>query len=288
MKRAGSEKVAGESSEYAYGSEALYARVSRVVSLVPSVTESLFDIDLGERVVGVTDYCTRPADRVARLPHVGGTKTPDIDHILALRPELVFASREENRKQDVERLQAAGIPVWVTHPQTVQDVFNLLWDIMNAFETTVMVPRVRLIEYTYDWVRNSEKNREGTSCRVFVPIWNDPLMTVSDQTYTHDLLEVCGGQNVFADRRDSRYPQVTLEAVEAAQPDLILLPDEPYTFTEAERGQFAALDIPAARSGRIIFADGSLLTWPGTRVAYALNDLPRLLYPMDEERGTRN
>ncbi len=281
----------------------------RIVSLVPSMTESLFDIGLGDRVVGVTDYCIHPADQVARLPRIGGTKNPDIDAILALNPDLIFVNQEENRLEDFQKLKAAGVPVWVTFPQTVQDVFNMLWAIMDVFHVTEMVPRVRLIEYQHDWINaiSEQRDNDGDVVKVFVPIWDDPLMTFNADTYTHDLLRVCGGTNVFADRdrkyplkvdlgeagaipaddprvqgRDTRYPRVTLAEVEAAQPDVILLPSEPYLFTEAHLPQFKALDVPAAKNDRIHLVDGTLLTWHGTRLAYALNDLPDLFFPVDK------
>lgn len=274
----------------------------RVVSLVPSTTESLFDLNLGTRVVGVTDYCVRPADGVAHLPHIGGTKNPDIQAIRALNPDLVMANQEENRREDVEALQAAGIPVWVTFPRTVADTFNFLWNIMYVFDETSMVPRVRLIEQTMDWVQGVTKANEDYPCRVFVPIWYDPLMTFNADTYSHDVLRVCGGTNVFAGRerrfpleadlgqapalpaddprvvgRDLRYPRISMAEVEAAQPDVILLPDEPFTFTAEHIPLFQQLDVPAVRHNRIHLVDGSLLTWHGTRLGHALTLLPELL-----------
>jgi ABC-type Fe3+-hydroxamate transport system substrate-binding protein len=139
---------------------------------------------------------------------------------------------------------------------------------------------------------------------VFCPIWLDPLMTINQETYVHDVIRVCGGTNVFAERvrqyplaadlgtaeplapddprvinRDTRYPRVTWEEVEAAQPDVILLPDEPFAFNASHIPLFAALNVPAARTGRIHLVDGSLLTWHGTRVAFAFDVLPRLLRP---------
>lgn len=268
-----------QASTYTYNMTAPVTQPpQRVVSLVPSVTESLFDLNLGSRLVAVTDYCARPADGVATLPRIGGTKNPDLRRIIDLKPDLVFANQEENRKQDVEALQAAGIPVWVTFPRTVQDALNLLWNIMYAFEETSMVPRVRLIEWTLDWVGGVSRAREDKITRVFVPIWMKPLMTISADTYAHDLLRVCGGTNVFA-AHTSRYPQVTLQEVEMAQPDVILLPSEPFAFDESHVPTFAALDVPAARRGRIHLVDGSLLTWHGTRLAYALDTFPALLAP---------
>jgi len=279
--------MASSDSQYKHGMDIPIATpATRVVSLVPSLTESLFDLNLGNRIVGITDYCTRPADKLVHLPRVGGVKNPNLEHILALQPDLVFASQEENSKSTVEALQAAGIPVWVTFPKTVPDVFNLLWNIMDVFDEATMVPRVRLMEYTYDWVSNSVKTQRGAPSRVFAPIWFDPIMTITADTYAHDLIEVCGGRNVFADYHSegddaekARYPQVTLAEVVAAQPEVILLPDEPYKFTEDDRARFATLDVPATHNQRIYLVDGSLLTWPGTRVVYALTDLPPLLAP---------
>lgn len=247
----------------------------RVVSLVPSVTESLFDLNLGGRLIAITDYCVHPADGVARLLRIGGTKNPDVAQIIALGPDLVIANHEENRKTDVEALQAAGIPVWVTYPRTVRDAFNLLWNIMHVFDEPSMVERVRAIEWTCDWLERMVETRP-TMPRVFVPIWFDPLMTFTADTYAHDLIRVCGGQPVFGGL-EGRYPRITLEDVASAQPEIILLPSEPYAFTEAHVPLFAALDVPAARSGQIHLVDGSLITWHGTRIARAFDVLPRLL-----------
>ncbi len=291
-----------DANTYTYEMEAPVTQPPRrVVSLVPSVTESLFDLNLGDRLAGVTDYCIYPADKVAALPRVGGTKDPDVERIIALQPDLVIANREENQRETVVHLQDAGIPVWVTFPRTVLEAINLLWNMMHVFDEPVMVPRVRLIEQTYDWVLRLAENR-AQPCRVFAPIWLDPLMTFNASTYCHDILRVCGGTNIFADRerryplaadvgqavpyaaddpraagRDTRYPRVTLDEVVAAQPDVILLPSEPYPFTEEHLPLFAGLDIPAARHNRVMLVDGTLLTWPGTRLAYALNTLPGLL-----------
>lgn len=291
---------------YSYNMEApVTTPPRRVVSLVPSVTESLFDLNLGDRLVAITDFCVYPAAGVAKLPRIGGTKNPDVRRIIELKPDLVIANQEENRKEDVVALQEAGVAVWVTFPRTVADAFNLLWNIMHTFDEPTMVPRIRLMEQTMDWIwRISEKKLEDNPCRVFVPIWLDPLMTFNADTYAHDLLRICGAINVFADRdrqyplkadlgqadplladdprrvgRDTRYPRVTIEEVVAAQPDMILLPSEPFQFSEEHIALFADLDIPAARNQQILLVDGSLLTWHGTRLAYALDTIPALLCP---------
>jgi ABC-type Fe3+-hydroxamate transport system substrate-binding protein len=179
---------------------------SGLCHLSPSITESLFDLTLGNRLVAITDYCVFPVEGVKHLPRIGGTKNPDIARIVELRPDLVIANQEENRKEDVAALRAARIPVWVTFPRTVSDTFNLLWNIMDVFDEPAMVPRVRLIEQTMDWVwRISEMRVEQEACRVFVPIWNEPLMTFNGDTYANDILRVCGAVNVFANR-ERLYP----------------------------------------------------------------------------------
>jgi len=271
----------------------------RVVSLVPSMTESLFELGLGDRLIAITDYCVHPEDQVAKLPRVGGTKNPDIAQIVEMQPDLVIMNQEENRKEDAEALQAAGISVWVTFPRTVREAFNLLWSIMDVFDDARMIERVRVIEWLCDWL---ERIEHEPPCRVFAPIWYDPLMTFNAETYAHDLLRVCGGTNVFAERqrqfplaadlgaaeslapddprvvgRDTRYPRVTMAEVEEMQPDVILLPSEPFLFDETHLSIFAALDVPAARSGSIHLIDGSLLTWHGTRMARALSEIPGFL-----------
>jgi len=273
----------------------------RIVSLVPSMTESLFDLNLGSRLVGRTDYCIYPEGLVDAIPSISGTKSIDVERVIALNPDLVIANKEENSKHNVEKLQDAGLAVWVTMPQTIQDVFNLLWNVMYVSEETTMSARVRIIEATYDYLHHiSEEKEETNPVKAFVPIWHEPLMTFNQHTYAHDVLRVLGGINVFAKRerryplaadlsldveadvlapddiRDTRYPRISIEEVVAMQPDVILLPDEPFKFNEAHIEIFHKLDIPAAKHNRIHLIDGSLLTWHGTRVAYAMDRLTEL------------
>ncbi len=272
----------------------------RVVSLVPSLTEALFDLDLGDRIVAITDYCTRPANRLHSILRVGGTKNPDVARIIALQPDMVLLNDEENRREDAAALHDANVPIWVTGPRTIFDALNLLWNIMAVFDHGTMSLRVREIERAYDY--NLAVSQTITPVRVFAPIWRDPWMTFNHATYAHDVVRICGGLNVFADRerqfpleadlgqaapypdddqrvagQDRRYPRITLDEVMAEQPEVVLLPDEPYAFGAAEADEFRALDIPAAHNERIHLIDGDLLTWYGTRVAYALRDLPALL-----------
>jgi ABC-type Fe3+-hydroxamate transport system substrate-binding protein len=215
---------------------------------------------------------------VASKAKVGREKDPDLDRIRALAPDLVVANIEENRRDVVEQLRAWGIPVWVTYPRTVSAGIALireLGEVTDAAEAGGALAD--------DLERRYRETRARTgarpAARVFCPIWRAPYMTISRDTYVHDMLAVCGGANVFAERAE-RYPTVTLDEVAAAVPDVILLPDEPYRFRAAHRADFEPYrTVPAVAGGRIHLVDGKLLSWYGPRIAEALERLPPLLAP---------
>ena len=256
----------------------------RIVSLVPSLTESLFALGLGGRVVGVTDWCVHPAEALKRVPKVGGTKDTNVEAVLALAPDLVIANHEENTRRVVERLEAAGLRVWLTYPRTVRAGAALLREMAVRLGATsraiadVVVPveeAVALAERVRPWKRP----------RVFCPIWRDPWMAVGRDTYVHSMIELCGGVNVFAERGDRRYPVVRLADVVEARPDVVLLPDEPYAFGSRDVAELMRLDLPAARAGRIHCVDGTWVSWYGPRIRPALNGL-RALLGADPAPGT--
>ncbi len=248
---------------------------ARIVCLVPSLTEALFELGLGDRVVGVTDWCVHPAKAVAALPKVGGTKNPRIPEITRLAPDLVIANHEENRRQDVEALLAAGIPVWVNYPRTVREGADLLAEMVQLGasaerEGAVVAPVLAAVE-------RAEGRRPAQGVPTFCPIWKGPWMSVGADTYAHDLLALCGAANVFADRQDRRYPRVKDHDLIAAQPELILLPDEPYAFTEKDVQELREMPLPAARNDRIHLIDGTWVSWYGPRIFRAIESLQSLI-----------
>lgn len=275
----------------------------RVVSLVPSITESMFTLGFGERVVGITDYCVHPSEALANLPRIGGTKNPRVEDILSLQPELVIANMEENTPQTVEALEAEGVQVWVTFPKTVQDAMDLLWTLVGLYMDKLAAIKLETLELTLDWARTAGMSQEPV--RYFCPIWFERLedgtpwwMTFNAQTYTNDLIGICGGENVFSGRerlyplgadlgrtepleqpdRDKRYPRVRLEEIVAANPTVVILPDEPFPFDDSLREEMCSLleDVDAVKNDRVFQVDGSLITWHGTRLALALRELPAL------------
>jgi len=249
----------------------------RIVSLVPSLTEALFSLGLGSLVVGVTEWCVHPAAGVADLPKLGGTKDPDLAAIVDLDPDLVIANHEENTERAVRELRRAGLDVWVTYPRAVEEGAALLRELaaLGADETALH----EVVEPVEAALEQARRARQGREVKLFCPIWRDPWMSVGADTFAHGMLEVCGGRNIFSDRRERRYPIVNLEDVEAAQPEVVLLPDEPYAFGPRDIEEIAQLDIPAARDGRIHVVDGTWVTWYGPRMRAALQELPKLLKP---------
>jgi ABC-type Fe3+-hydroxamate transport system substrate-binding protein len=169
---------------------------------------------------------------------------------------------EENTLEDIERLKEAGLPVFVTYPRTVAsaiDELETLAEMMGAAE------RAR---ESLDDARQELAKAPGERVRVFCPIWRRPWMTIGADTYIHDMLRVCGGDNVFADSLE-RYPEVTLDEVRAREPDVILLPDEPYPFEEKHKAEV----IEALGPVRIYLMDGKDLCWYGPRIGPAIRSL---------------
>ncbi len=267
----------------------LHAPPRRVVSLVPSDTLSVAALGCEGALVGRTDYCELPADVVARLPSVGGTKNPRVDAICDLSPDLVLANQEENTKGDVEELGRRGVRVYVAFPKRVADGFGHLARLARIFRVEGDAGVKDLVRAGYHALREAEQARATTRpLRTFCPIWMNPLMTIHGDTFISDMLDLCGAQNVFADRqrryplaadlgrakplppeklegRDVRYPRVTIEEVLARAPELVLLPDEPHPFSEQDAAEFRALDIPAAKLGTVLQTSGKDLCWYGAR-----------------------
>lgn len=231
----------------------------RVVSLVPSITETLFDLGAGDAVVGITDYCIFPAGLT--LPRVGGTKNPRIDDIRALAPDLVHMNSEENLRRHAEAIEAFA-PVVVTEPKTVADVAALITMLGDLHDR-----RTRAAELLAD-LEEEIRLAPQTPFTFACPIWKDPWMWCGGDTYVSSLIETRGGRNVL--RHRDRYPVLTLDDLATLHPDLIFLPDEPYLFTAAD-----AAEIPFAKV--IGPFPGHLLTWHGTRTILGLRFLRQTL-----------
>lgn len=254
----------------------------RIVSLVPSLTEWLFSVGLGDRVVGVTDYCIEPAAALAGLPRLRGTKNPDRERLVALQPDLVVADQEENRKRDVLALAGAGIPVYVTAIRSVADVPTQLGQLALALGVTERA--APYLEALRAAIAEAERTADRSPCPTLAFIWRDPWMAIGAETYAGDLLRLCGAANCGL-RLPGRYPRATLDAFLALRPALILLPSEPYPFGEDDRSAFTPYaEVPAVRMNQIQLCDGMLLTWPGPRTLSALRVFSALIAAAQERR----
>lgn len=242
----------------------------RIVSLVPSITESLAS-SVADRLVGVTDWCTHPQDLDdLGVTRVRGTKNPDLARIAGLRPDLVVANMEENRELDVRRLREGGIPVWVTRIEDVPTAFaslrRLFADVLQVTEPDWLTQAARL------W-SGELSTQEAT---VAVAIWRDPWMVVGRDTFTGDLLRRAGLANAFAAHKD-RYPHITLDQLDDPAFDAVLLPDEPYVFTAAD-GPAAFAAVPTH------LVSGRELTWYGPSLIQAHGSLTALRERLTAQR----
>jgi len=232
----------------------------RVVSLCPSITETLVAIGGLRSLAGVTRYCTRPKGMLWGVPRIGGTKTPDVGRILDLKPDVVFANAEENRREDVEALRAAGVEVDVTLPRRVAEVPPAIrrWGerLGTSEEAEALATR---IEARLEEIAASPA---PPPFRYAYWIWKDPWMTVSGDTYVADLIRLAGGVNVFGDE-PARYPAVTPAEALSRRPDVHVFPSEPYPFSEERHG--AAIARAFGGSMRRVFVDGDDFCWHGAR-----------------------
>lgn len=230
----------------------------RVVSLCPSLTETVADLGAGSALVGCTKFCVHPAELVERLPKVGGTKDPRIERVLELRPDLVLMNEEENRREDAEALAAAGVDCHVSFPKRVEDVPALIDDLgqrLGAVE--------RGAELSASLRAELERAAPaGTAPRVVYLIWRKPWMSVNGNTFISNLLAAGGLENALADDSE-RYPTLDPEALVDLHPDRVLLSSEPFPFADKHRDEL--VEATGWGPERFEFVDGERLSWHGTR-----------------------
>lgn len=238
---------------------------------MPSLTEALFAFGLAERVAGVTRYCVEPAEGVAAKAKVGGTKNVDVTLVKSLDADLVLANVEENTRQDVEALEAAGLRVFLTYARTVAEAIDELRTIAAITDTD---PTARdIVDEAQAELHDAlAANASRTPVPAFCPIWRNPWMTIGPQTYIHDVLRVCGAANVYGESHD-RYPLIDLSEVAARRPEIALLPDEPYRFGEKHMPEVIE-NLPGVR---IYLVDGKMLCWYGPRIAESLRRLQAII-----------
>jgi ABC-type Fe3+-hydroxamate transport system substrate-binding protein len=246
-------------------------RPQRVVSLCPSITETIVAIGGLRRLVAATRFCVRPEGLLWGLPRIGGTKNPDVARILDLAPDLVFANEEENRREDVEALRAAGIEVDVSFPRKVDEVPAAIrgWGRKLGEEAEGEALAGRIEEAL---VALRSEPPAGTF-RYAYWIWRNPWMAVSGDTYVSDLLALSGGVNVFGEEKE-RYPATAPEEALARGATVHFFPTEPFPFQEGKHG--AEVENLFGKIARRLFVPGDDLCWHGVRTLDGLRAVRKL------------
>ncbi|MBC3784089.1 ABC transporter substrate-binding protein [Spirosoma utsteinense] len=231
----------------------------RIVSVVPSQTELLFDLGLDTEVAGITRFCIHPADKVQAKTKVGGTKTLNLDQIHALQPDLILANKEENTREQIEALQRQ-YPVYVTDINTLPDALAMIRAVGG------LVGREHEAEAMAQQIASNLSSsfpHSSPPLSVAYFIWRKPYMVAASNTFIDAMLEAAGFRNAFASQ--TRYPEITSDDLRAAHPDLIFLSSEPYPFADKHRAELNAI-CPSAQA---LVVDGEVFSWYGSRLLRA-------------------
>ena len=251
----------------------------RIVSLCPSLTELVFDLGRGDELIGRTKFCIHPADRVESVEKVGGTKNPKIDRIIDLAPDIVLLNEEENRREDADALETAGIRCHVSFPHTALETAAMVRSIAAAIDASQQGDRIaRDIETRHERVVRAAEGRSPVSFAYL--IWREPWMTVNGDTFVSALIADAGGHNVFASGAD-RYPTITPIELRDASPDVVLLSTEPFPFKPSHAEELASLS--GLSRDRLRIVDGELLSWHGSRTPAGIDYAEQVI---DDARAT--
>lgn len=245
----------------------------RIISLCPSITDTLFELGLGERIVGRTRYCIHPVGGTDAAEIVGGTKQVNYDRINTLAPDLIIAEKEENPKDMVEQL-AEKYPVYVTNVESVAEALQMIRDVGGITGTSDAANKlVQQIEGAFQTIARVENQK------VAYLIWRKPYMVVGASTYINSMLTHIGWSNPFQNYVD-RYPAVTIEELRDAEPDFLFLSSEPFPFTEEHIGEFKDV----LSNTQIVLVDGEMFSWYGARMVKVPQYVNELIHKLRNEQ----
>ncbi len=243
---------------------------ARIVSLVPSITELLFDLELAGQIVGRTGFCTEPRDKVKKVAKVGGTKTIDVAKIKRLAPSHLVVNIDENPRPVIQDLARFVPHVIVTHPRGPADnlaLYRLLGGIFNRQAQAEAL----CAAFAKVWDEVHTATRAWPRQRVLYLIWKSPWMTVSEDTYIARMLAAVGW-DTWSPASNARYPSVDLTRAALANVDFVLLSSEPYSFSERHCVEILDL-VPEGSSTRVALIDGAMTSWYGSRAIRGLEYL---------------
>lgn len=229
-----------------------------VVSLVPSQTELLYELGLEKQILGQTLFCVHPEEHFKKATKVGGTKKLNLLKIEALNPDIIIANKEENNKEDIEAL-SAKFPVWVSDIQNLEDNYRFIQEMGDLFN------RIGQAQFINQLIRMSMAMFQAQSRLLgsaLYLIWKDPLMAAGQDTFINHMMEVAGYENVL---ETSRYPELSLDQIQALQPQYVLLSSEPFPFKDEHVEEFQK----ALPNSIVKIVDGEMFSWYGSRMKYA-------------------
>lgn len=248
----------------------------RIVSLVPSQTELLHYLGLEDEVIGITKFCVHPDNWFKEKTKIGGTKQLNFEKINSLNPDLIIGNKEENDRNQIEYI-TTRFPVWLSDIQTIQQALQaivMIGKLIGKEEKAIQL--VNEIELKKVELSNTVNYFQPKKTAYF--IWNNPLMSVNQHTFIHDMMSVCGLQNVFS-QHTNRYPEVSLSVLKENQPEVLLLSSEPYPFKEKHIHYFRE-NLP---DSSVILVDGEMFSWYGSRMLQAFDYLKTLSQKINKE-----
>ncbi len=246
---------------------------TKIISVVPSQTELLYDLGLDNSVHGITKFCIHPAHWLKEKTHIGGTKNLNIDKINTIKPDLIIANKEENDEEQI-RLLSEKYPVWISDIANLNDAIGMILEIGRI---TDKLSKSNEIVKTIRSKFNSLVRlvNEVQQKRVAYLIWRDPYLSVGNDTFIHEMLSTCRLNNVFS--HEKRYPEISPEKLKAASPELIFLSSEPYPFSQKHIDEFNKL----CPGSRVILVDGEMFSWYGSRLRLAPDYFTSLVKKID-------
>ena len=233
----------------------------RIVSLVPSQTELLYDLGLDDEVIGITKFCIHPEHWFRNKIRIGGTKDVKFDRVKALSPTLIIANKEENVKEQVEALTAIA-PVHTTDISTLEDAYQMISEIGLLTDTRSKASEIiENIKKGFSTLNEQLQQQVSKTCLYL--IWKDPYMSVGRDTFIHDMMLRCKLKNVMAN--ETRYPNISIEQIKQLAPQIILLSSEPYPFKEKHIAELQSY-LPETT---ILLTDGEMFSWYGSRLQHS-------------------
>lgn len=234
----------------------------RIVSLVPSQTELLFDLGLDNEVIGITSYCTHPKEWLQKKATVGGTKKIDFEEIEALQPDIIIGNKEENDKEQIERLMQQ-YNVWMSDIYTLEDAYNMMTS-LGALLGKTQESIILKLKIVAQFQQLESIAVSASSIKAAYLIWRKPYMVAGKNTFINNMLKKNGLSNVFSTDELGRYPAVDAQQITTAKPDVILLSSEPFPFKEKHIQELQAI-VPTAK---VMIVDGEIFSWYGSRLLH--------------------